>query len=238
MVRRVTKDPDVRRDEMMDAALQLAIDAGWDTFSIDQLTAAVGVAKGTFYYHFASKTDLLGAICLRWGDAVFTRVNEALPTLPGTAADRLKAIIALATDWKLAHVDDALASVALLYSPANAELRHRLYETWFHQCRPLFAPLIAQGVADGSFDVTDPEATTEVFLSVWVDVSTRIFDRALAADTTDDFVDIIMRGQRALATAADRILGVAPGTFAIPVTGDDLRALHAPFLAAIKGTQR
>lgn len=230
---RVSKHPDVRREEFLDATLELCTTIGWEGLSVDQITGKVGVAKGTFYYHFASRTDLLAAIARRYGDTLIASLDEVTPSLSGSAAERFVTLMGQATSWKIARLDDALAFIPLLYKRENAELRHHLFSVWFDQSRHLFRPLVELGHADGSFVVDDPEATTEITLSLWLDASVRMFDRAIEADSDDEFVDILVRGQRALGAAADRILGARPGTFVFSAPPDTLRALRAPFLAAL-----
>lgn len=238
MGRRVSKSPDVRRDELMDAALRLCIDVGYEAMSIDQVTTEVGVAKGTFYYHFASKTDLLIAMVTRWADELFDALEATVPRLPGTGAERFRTMMQLATAWKLDRFDSAMASVPLLYKPENLELRHRLFEAWGTKMHHLFLPLIEQGHADGTFAVVDPAATTDLVLTLWVHGATTLFDRALAAPTDDEFVGTLARGIPALLTATERILGAAPGAFTPPdLQPDTLRAMRAPFLAALQGSK-
>lgn len=234
---RGAKHPDVRRDELMDAALRLCIDIGYEKLSIDQVVQAVGVAKGTFYYHFPSKTALLIAVVERWADDLFTDLERQAPQLTGTGVERFRALLALATSWKVARIDSAMASVPLLYKPENLELRHRLFDTWTARMRRLVLPIVEQGQADGSLDVTDPAATTDVVLAMMVDGSARLTDRAFAAPTEDEYLQIFTSGAPALLRGVERVLGAAPGTF---VQAQDFtetyRAMRAPFLAALHGT--
>lgn len=239
MAPRVAKHPDVRRDEMMDAALALCVEFGYEAMKIEQVTSAVGVAKGTFYYHFGSKTDLLVATVDRWVDELFDGLEEALPQLVGTASERFRALSQLATAWKIDRLDVALAAIPLLYKPENLELRHRLFDAWTSRMRPLFLPLLEQGHVDGSFDVDDPAATTDVVLALLTDGASRLMDRALATREEDAFVDAMTRGAPALMTAAERVLGAAPGSLAIPGDyAETYRAMFAPFMAALEGGSR
>lgn len=233
---RIAKHPDIRREEFLDAALDLATTVGFDSISIEQITNHIGVAKGTFYYHFASKQALLAALVTRFSDQLFAAMDAALPTLTGSAAERLVAVLTLAGQDKTARMDDALASVPLLYKPENYELRHRLFEAWIDQIRPLISPLIDLGHSDGSFEVDDADHATHVILSLWIDASTRLFDRALAAPDADAFADILSRGMAAIMTAAERILGARPGTFALPDYSAQYHAMHQPFLDALGAT--
>jgi len=239
MARRVAKHPDVRRDELMDAALRLCIDVGYEAMSIEQVTQAAGVAKGTFYYHFSSKTDVLIALVARWVDELFDTLEGSDATFPGTGGERFQAMMQHATAWKLERVDSAMASIPLLYKPENLELRHRLFDAWGVRMYRLFLPMVQQGVADGSFAVEDPAATTELVLSLWLHGSTSMFDRALAAPDDDAYAQVLVRGIPALLTATERVLGAAPGTFVVPdLHVDGLRGMRAPFLAALEGKHR
>lgn len=237
MSRRIAKHPDVRRDEMMDAALALCIEVGYDAMRIEQVTAAVGVAKGTFYYHFGSKTDLLVAVVERWVDELFADLEATAPALLGTASERFLALMQHATAWKVDRLDSAMAAIPLLYRPANLELRHRLFDAWSERMRPLFLPIVEQGHDDGTFDVDDAAATTDVLLTLFTDGSSRLLHRAIASPTEDGFVDGLTRGLPALMTAAERVLGAKPGSFSASTDdrADTYRALRAPFLAALEG---
>ena len=56
--RRRTKPPEERRDELMNAAERLFLAHGFGPTTIEQVTAAAQVAKGTFYLYFKSKDDV------------------------------------------------------------------------------------------------------------------------------------------------------------------------------------
>ncbi len=49
-----TRRKDDRPAELLQAALELFAEKGYDATSIEDITATVGVAKGTLYYHFSS----------------------------------------------------------------------------------------------------------------------------------------------------------------------------------------
>ncbi|HVU93164.1 MAG TPA: helix-turn-helix domain-containing protein, partial [Jatrophihabitans sp.] len=47
------------RERVLDAAVELFADQGYDGTSVAQVIGRAGVAKGGFYHHFASKEQLL-----------------------------------------------------------------------------------------------------------------------------------------------------------------------------------
>jgi len=63
----------VTRSRLLDAAALAFADRGFDEVTVDDLCAAAGIAKGTFYFHFPSKEALLVALFFRGTHA---RVDE------------------------------------------------------------------------------------------------------------------------------------------------------------------
>ena len=61
-----TKPSEVRRTELMDAAARLFVEKGLEATTIDDIVAAAGVSKGTFYHYFVSKHEILAALRNRY----------------------------------------------------------------------------------------------------------------------------------------------------------------------------
>jgi AcrR family transcriptional regulator len=76
---------DATRAALVEAATALFEDHGFEATSVDAITAAAGVAKGTFYVHFQRKEDVLLERAARWT----VRIQEATPT------DVANAVVAL-----------------------------------------------------------------------------------------------------------------------------------------------
>jgi len=55
------------RDRILDAAVALFAELGYDATSVAQIITRAGVAKGGFYHHFASKNELLYEV---YGDLI------------------------------------------------------------------------------------------------------------------------------------------------------------------------
>ncbi len=61
-----TKPSEVRRTELMDAAAALFVEKGLEATTVDDIVAAAGVSKGTFYHYFVSKHEILAALRNRY----------------------------------------------------------------------------------------------------------------------------------------------------------------------------
>jgi mycofactocin system transcriptional regulator len=70
--------PSTSRDDVARAALDLFSHAGYDETTVDQIAAAVGVSRRTFFRYFDSKRDVV------WGefDAELSRLRDKLHAAP------------------------------------------------------------------------------------------------------------------------------------------------------------
>lgn len=208
---RIVKDADVRREEFLDTALSLFLESGYERTSVEQITAAVGVAKGTFYHYFATKQDVLEHLVERFSDDLFAAAEAAVAEQDGPASERLRALMVASSQAKLRRRDETLMLTRPLFSADNQPLLSRLVDGWIDRTRPLIQGIIEQGVAEGDFDVADPAATTEVWLSLWYDYGIRVSRQFFAAQDDPSQVDALLAAVAAVQVAEERILGLRPG---------------------------
>ena len=79
--------PRLKRQDWIDAAIQLLVEAGIGAVSVDRLAANLGITRGSFYHHFADREDLLRALLDYWADRWSYAVREQIAGLgldPGT----------------------------------------------------------------------------------------------------------------------------------------------------------
>ena len=73
------------RDAIMDAATELFAARGVTSTSIDDIAAAAGIAKGSIYYNFDSKSGLVEAIMIRSSERLAGALAEAKHERSGDA---------------------------------------------------------------------------------------------------------------------------------------------------------
>ena len=90
----------VRVEAIIHAVNRLLAEKGFDAMTVDEVAAAVGIAKASLYKHFPSKEDLAAAAMVR----VMRRAQEFFGALPDTAApqDNLRAAVRWTMELKLA----------------------------------------------------------------------------------------------------------------------------------------
>jgi AcrR family transcriptional regulator len=88
----VTAAPDAR-ERVLDAAVELFAQQGYDGTSVSQVITRAGVAKGGFYHHFASKEALLYEV---YGDLIGRQLDgmDEILRRELAPADTLRALIA------------------------------------------------------------------------------------------------------------------------------------------------
>src|SRR5258706_16078070 len=59
-------EPTLTAADWAEAALQLIAEAGLGALTVDALAARLGVTKGSFYWHFKGRSELLAAALGRW----------------------------------------------------------------------------------------------------------------------------------------------------------------------------
>ena len=74
------------RRKLVDAAKRIISEKGLSNTSIDEITEACGVAKGTFYTYFKRKEDIIFEL----SGEMFGEILESAIRLPGTALQKLE----------------------------------------------------------------------------------------------------------------------------------------------------
>lgn len=67
---RVTKEPEVRKQEILDTALKLFGENGYEKTSITDIAKAIGVAQGLCYRYFPSKEALFDSAIEQYADVL------------------------------------------------------------------------------------------------------------------------------------------------------------------------
>jgi AcrR family transcriptional regulator len=158
---RVTKDPEVRRKELIDAAEELFRDKGCEETSVSDIVKKVGVAQGTFYYYFKSKDGILDAVLDHYlRDHLELTVKGIIADGSLDAMQKLQRVI----DATLTFQTGKKNMIEFLHSDKNL-VSHQKYMV---KVRDTFVPLITQlleeGMDEGLFVVPYPRETVELLL--------------------------------------------------------------------------
>lgn len=213
---RVVKEAEERRQELLETAGRLFYEVGYDQASVQAITDAVGVAKGTFYHYFESKEDLLRELTDAQADEIFRSIQTRLETVHEGALDELRSMFAHSIAFKTENRRLMMAFAGVFYRDENIVLRHALERSYMERLVPFFAHIIEQGNEEGVFHVEDPQETTEVIVSLmYQGLSERIGPMLTAIEEHPEHLGVILRKVAAVEMAMGRILGVKDGAFRV-----------------------
>ncbi|WP_105616512.1 TetR/AcrR family transcriptional regulator [Vallitalea okinawensis] len=161
----ISKDKNARKKEFLKTAIAMYKEHGYEATSINKILAEMNITKGSFYYHFDSKEDLLSQVVdffLRDISSIANNIGESR----SGAAEKL----------------EMLMKEIILYREENTGLYKDFYEInskmgneliqikYQEKIKDLFyeiiQQIIRQGKDEGVFNPIDFEETPELFLVI------------------------------------------------------------------------
>jgi AcrR family transcriptional regulator len=153
MTPRPRADRAARRAELADVAARVFAERGVSGTAVSDIVKAAGIAQGTFYLYFESKDDIVLAVVEQVAEQMLAAIRSAIETTGTTAAEKFRGLSSVLVSY---DVDPAVTELAaFIHTPENRALHDRLAEHLVPGLLPLVESIVAQGVAEGSFDVPD-----------------------------------------------------------------------------------
>lgn len=157
---RIVKEAAIRRNEILDAAEQLFVTKGFDKTSTNDILSEVGIARGTLYYHFKSKEDILNAMIERITDTLVERAGKIVRQKEAPVLQRLtEMMLALNLDSDLGH-----EIMEQVHKPQNALMHQKMQEYLLDRVIPLLTDLVEEGMAQGICQTDYPAEAAEMLL--------------------------------------------------------------------------
>jgi len=210
------KGYDAKKAAIVAAAWDLvaASCCGWDGTTVDDILAAAGVSKGTFYHYFASKDELLDALLDRMLAHAVEEVSRDLDAVEERdALTRYNALRAASRKWSREHGDILREVWRVLSREENTLLRLRFVDRNHDAVFPVMASIIRQGIAAGVFrGVDDPDEFAHLILDFSDAVGAHnARDAAAGGDSAETEKRAVRRVNLAL-ELTERMLGVPIGS--------------------------
>ena len=178
------------------AALRIFRRKGYHATSMREIADAVGLHKGSLYYHITSKEALLVRLFEGRAEQVLAEIGAAA-SAPGRPRERLRAVVRAYVLGVLRNLDSVHLYVREEHSlpPSALQQVHREQQAM----RDHFERVIADGVRRGNFAGTDPKLAALALLGMctWVHRWYRPRGRLTEAAIADDFADRAVRMLRA-----------------------------------------
>lgn len=97
--------PDLRKRQILDAAVHLFFEVGFEAASLRDLAARVGINKATIYHYFQSKEEILFHLVKAVGDELLQGVQGAV-SLGGLPLEVLEAMIRFQIGYMEHHLEE------------------------------------------------------------------------------------------------------------------------------------
>lgn len=158
---RVIKDAEERRNEILDVAERLFCTKGFDRTSTNDILNEIGIARGTLYYHFKSKEDILDGMIERVTNQIVAKaaviaLDDSIPVL-----ERLtRTILSL-------NVDNELGDMIMeqVHKPQNALLHQKLEERLLGRVNVLITKIVEDGIKQGLMHTDYPAEAVDMIMT-------------------------------------------------------------------------
>lgn len=195
---RVVKEAAERRNEILDAAEELFVTKGYDKTSTNDILDKVKIARGTLYYHFKSKEDILNAMIDRINSSLIARAEAVAKDKSVPIVER----IVMTISSLRVNTDIGNEIITLVHKPQNALMHQKMQKSLVEGVLPILTDLVNEGNKEGIFDVKYPKETTEMLILY----STIAFD-----DDYDESPESSKKRIIAFLINTERLLGAKEG---------------------------
>ncbi len=194
-----SKSAEERREEIMDAAAELFSTKGYEETTTTDIMKKVGIAKGTLYYHFASKEEILDALVERMGRRLISAAKICAAE-DAPIYERVFKVLMSLNAGSIGGED----IIEIIHQPRNVLMHEKSRALVLREAGPILAGLVREGVDEGLFDCEYPELTVEMIM-VYV----------LIAFDGGDIIEPDMQPERINGFIAiiERMLGAGKGSF-------------------------
>ena len=181
-----------RKQELLKIAYDMFLSRGYENTSVDEIIAEAQIAKGTFYYYFPSKEQLLEAVI----DMMIESEAETVRQIIGSDLPVPQKIVAVITSVKPAESEQPIRDA--LMQPENVLMHDRIRKKLIEVIVPLLSEVIEEGVNQGIFACDNIPERVRMLLVVSNDTFN---ERTFTARDIAVFIDM-----------TEKLLGAEKGT--------------------------
>ncbi len=155
-----------RKNQILDAAMAVFARSGFHEARMDDIVQESGLSKGTLYWYFKSKEEIITAISQRLFTTDIEQV-ESLLNAEGTVSERLQQLIRDRVRG-LQEMSDMVAILFEFYAVAlHQDGVRQFIKAYFQNFHELLVALIQQGIERGEFRPVDALAAATALDAVF-----------------------------------------------------------------------
>ncbi|MFR2528659.1 MAG: TetR/AcrR family transcriptional regulator [Clostridium paraputrificum] len=197
---KVIKNGEERKHEILDIAKELFIEKGYENTSIVNILEKVGIAKGTLYYYFTSKEEILDAIIDRISEKIFYKAQEISKDPSLSVQEKILGVI-----MSLNIEDDKEKKIVNnIHNPQNLLMHQKQFDSIIDNVVPILTKVICEGIEKGIFNTDYPLETVEMIL---------IYTQTVFDSNNNLSMEETLRKISAFIVNLERLLGAEKGSF-------------------------
>lgn len=208
-------NPNESRRALLDASRALLAQGGFEAVGVNSVIEKAGLSKGTFYYWFKSKEDLLDAVA---EDLLAEAVTQLLETLMVSSLDAcgsFRALIELTRDWRFTRFGLAAEAAHAEYREEHGALIHKMERRLVEEFSPVLAGILEQGRNESIMQIdegTSAEELAEYILLLGSVVGARNMKDFLDHAGDPEVIDRSVTRVGVYYRLSERLLGMTPGS--------------------------
>lgn len=174
---------EIRKKELIKTAYDLFITKGYENTSVDEIIAKAGIAKGTYYYHFESKEQMLEEVIDMMIYNGIERAKQVVNSDLKMEEKLVYTILALRVSPEEQSVQNAI------HTKENIILHEKINNKIIDEATPLISSIVREGIKDGIF-IMDDDVEERVRMSLIL--SNEMFDHTeITKESVYVFIDTL-----------------------------------------------
>jgi AcrR family transcriptional regulator len=217
---RQVKKPEIRKNEIIDAARKFFFQKGYEQTSIQDIIDDLTIAKGTFYHYFNSKLDLLDQLIDRTTSEICSSLKPIL-NMDMNAIEKFNKFFQALTAVSMQNIDVFLITFKVMFRDENTIIRVKMYRRMVEKNTPLFSSIIEQGIKEGVFNNPYPNDAAELLMQIGANLDETIGRLILHEnETLKHLAKIMAQKGKLYQDAMERILGAPQGSLHVYILDD------------------
>jgi len=150
--------------KLASCAFSLFSDRGIDRVKMDDIAASAGVTKGSLYWHYRSKADVIHAACRHYYEGWHSQMKREVLKARTPGEHLIKAIRSSVRTCLIDEGNRTFTLELFTLSIHDIEVR-KGWCSFFDGVKSFYIKLLKEAIASGDAAVADPESAVDLMLS-------------------------------------------------------------------------
>ena len=135
-----------RKKELLKIAYDMFLTRGYENTRVDEIIEKAQIAKGTYYYYFQSKEQMLEEVI----DMMIDSETEMAEQIIATDISVPQKIVGILASMKPTEAEQPVKNA--LFQPENVLMHYKVRQKLINVLTPLLSEVIKEGVDEGVFE--------------------------------------------------------------------------------------